>query len=189
MVAAALVPAALLLLLARPAEAAVATNALFSDGMILQTQLEAPLSPLTTLHGTAAPGEKVTLTGSAGFPGSPLHTAADSSGAWSLTLKPDTAATPAGPFVLTLTGSAGGAPVVAKDVHFGDVYFCSGQSNMEKTVSYDFNGTAEIAAAIPGSPGGPPPTCADPTPHSPLPTLPLILQPAHAGCTCSSTRR
>eukprot|EP01045_Picozoa_sp_COSAG04_P041417 COSAG04_NODE_12576_length_646_cov_0.787934_1_plen_49_part_10 len=49
MVAAALVPAALLLL-ARPAEAAVATNALFSDGMILQTQLEAPLSPLTTLH-------------------------------------------------------------------------------------------------------------------------------------------
>ena len=65
MVAAALVPAALLLLLARPAEAAVATNALFSDGMILQTQLEAPLSPLTTLHGTAAPGEKVTLTGSA----------------------------------------------------------------------------------------------------------------------------
>ena len=35
-------------------------------------------------------------------------------------------------------------------------YLCTGQSNMEKTVSYAFNGTAEIAAAVPGTPGGPP---------------------------------
>jgi hypothetical protein len=35
-------------------------------------------------------------------------------------------------------------------------YLCTGQSNMEKTVSYSFNGTAEIAAAVPGTPGGPP---------------------------------
>lgn len=116
--------------------------------------------PPTTLYGTADPGEAVTLKGSAGFPGSPYTATADISGKWSIALKSDstvaTANAAGGSYTLTLTGSKGGSPVVAKDVVFGDVYLCTGQSNMEKTVSYTFNGTAEIAAAVPGTPGGPP---------------------------------
>ena len=81
--------------------------------------------PPTTLHGTADPGEAVTLKGSAGFPGSPYTAKADSTGKWSIALKPDsTVATAPGAsssYTLTLTGSKGGSPVVAKDVVFGDV--------------------------------------------------------------------
>ena len=81
--------------------------------------------PPTTLHGTAAPGEVVTLKGSAGFPGSSYTATADSSGEWSIELKADstvaTASAAGSTYTLTLTGSKGGIPVVAKDVVFGDV--------------------------------------------------------------------
>ena len=123
---------------------------------ILQTSTDLLPAPPTTLHGTASPGEKVSLTGSAGFPGSPYTATTTSSGEWAIALKPDSASTAAGPFTLTLTGSKSGSPVVASGVLFGDVYLCTGQSNMEKTVSYMFNGTAEVAAAVPNTPGGPP---------------------------------
>ena len=37
------------------------TNALFSDGMVLQTSADKPLSQPTTLHGTAAPVRHVVM--------------------------------------------------------------------------------------------------------------------------------
>ena len=141
----------LLLLSSRHALAKVQTNSLFSDGMVLQTSADATLTQPTTLYGTASPHEPVTLTASSGFPGVPYAATADASGAWSIQLKPDVASAAtealAGQFTLTLSGATGGAKVVATNVVFGDVYLCTGQSNMEKTVSYTWNGTAEIALA------------------------------------------
>ena len=133
------IPGVLLLLLTAKrngAHAAVQTNALFSDGMVLQTAADAPLTPPTTLYGTAAPNEKVTLAATpAGFPGAPYTTSTSADGTWSIVLKPDVPAGAAealgGAFTLTLSGSDGDGPsVTAKDVVFGDVYLCSGQSNM-----------------------------------------------------------
>jgi hypothetical protein len=147
------------LLTLRPRAAPLAADHC-DDGRVLQTSADLLGSPPPTkLYGTADPGEVVTLTGSAGFPGSPYTATADSSGEWFIALKADDStdeAAAGGPYTLTLTGSKGGSPVVAKDAVFGDVYLCTGQSNMEKTVSYSFNGTAEVAAAVPGAPGGPP---------------------------------
>ena len=77
-----------ILLLLQPAPAAAArvgpqlqTNALFSDGMVLQTSADKPLSEPTTLHGTAAPGTTVRLSATpAGFPGAPYNTTAAADG-------------------------------------------------------------------------------------------------------------
>jgi sialate O-acetylesterase len=132
------------------ARGAVQTNALFSDGMVLQTAADAPLSKPTTLYGSATPGETVRLEAEPAIPGSPYSVKASSDGSWSIQLKPDVAPGSLtaldGRFSLTLSGDSGPA-ITAKDVVWGDVYLCTGQSNMEKTVSYTFNATAEIAAA------------------------------------------
>ena len=117
--------------LTTPTTGTVQTNALFSDGMVLQTSADAPLTKPTTLYGTAAANEIVTLRASpSSFPGSPYTATAGSDGTWAIQLQPDVAAESAveleGSFTLTLSGSSGGAAIVANDVVFGDVYLCTG---------------------------------------------------------------
>ena len=86
----------------RPTNAVVQTNALFSDGMVLQTSADAPLTKPTTLHGTASPGEKVILRAqregdtvgfregdTVGFPGAPYSVTAATDGTWSMPLQAD----------------------------------------------------------------------------------------------------
>ena len=83
------------------------------------------------------------------FPGKlPYRTKADGNGEWAITLAADTTTNVplAGAFKLTLAGE-GGLPITAENVVFGDVFLCTGQSNMEKTVSYSYNGTVEIPIA------------------------------------------
>ena len=116
-----------------PTAGAVQTNALFSDGMVLQTSADAPLTKPTTLYGTATANETVTLRASpSSFPGSPYTATAGPDGTWAIQLQPDVAAESAvelsleGSFTLTLSGSSGGAAIVANDVVFGDVYLCTG---------------------------------------------------------------
>ena len=127
----------LLCLLFVRSEAAVETNALFSDGMVIQTFADGPLTKPTTLYGTADPHEKITLTASPGFPGAPYSTTADANGQWSIQLKPDvpSSATEAlqGSFEVTISG--GSSSIVARDVVFGDVYLCTGgvRCNVMKT--------------------------------------------------------
>lgn len=84
---------------------------LVSDGMVLQRDVP------VHIWGWANPGEKVNIL----FKGKKIKTLADPQGHWSSTLP----ATPAGgPYEIQIN------EVSVKDVLFGDVWLCAGQSNM-----------------------------------------------------------
>lgn len=105
--------------------------ALFGDGMVLQRDVAIPV------WGWAKPGERVTVE----LAGSHASAVADVSGEWSLRLP----ALPAGgPHTLVVAGE--GRRVVS-DVMVGEVWFASGQSNMEWTLKDSDDAAAEIAAA------------------------------------------
>jgi sialate O-acetylesterase len=143
----------LLVLVATPAApAADVKPALpFTDHMVLQRDVPVPV------WGTADAGQKVTviLEGISytppryGVPGTVLNgkqtktAVADKDGNWALKLD----AMPAGgPFEMTVEG-AGAAKVTLKDVLVGEVWLCSGQSNMNMWVRSANNAAAEIAEA------------------------------------------
>jgi sialate O-acetylesterase len=126
-----------LLPLCRSACAEIRLPHLFTDHAVLQR--DRPLR----VWGWAAPGANLTVH----FHAQTLQAAADTFGAWSVTLQPETSG---GPYVLTVDGD-GHAEV--KDILMGDVWIASGQSNMEIPLK-GFgpntpikNGAAEIAAA------------------------------------------
>jgi sialate O-acetylesterase len=124
--------AALLVSLAvqpRTARADVRLPALVSDGMVLQTGV-----PLR-VWGWASEGEKVTLT----LRGQ-TATATARGGLWAMTLKP---LAPGGPFEMTI---AGNNTIVVRDVAVGDVWVCSGQSNMEWPLERSADAKPEIGA-------------------------------------------
>ena len=91
---------------------------LISDGMVLQR--ETPLK----LWGWAAPGEKVSLA----FNQKQYTATADKEGKWWVQLPPQKAG---GPHQLLFSASN---TLAVRDVLFGDVWLCSGQSNMELTL-------------------------------------------------------
>ena len=88
---------------------------LIGDGMVLQR--EKPLH----IWGWASPGETVQLI----FLSKTYSTTTDSLGHWNIQLPPQKAG---GPYTLALKGSN---EILLKDILIGDVYLCSGQSNME----------------------------------------------------------
>lgn len=89
------------------------------------------------IWGWAGPGETVTVQ-----LGSVTQTAkANDRGEWKVILPPMVAG---GPYTLTVSGSSS---VQFDDVMVGEVWVCSGQSNMEFGVGNLKNGKAEIAAA------------------------------------------
>jgi sialate O-acetylesterase len=94
----------------------VQPSALFADGMVIQRETQAPV------WGTADAGEYVTVSASWG---KTAATTADASGKWMVKLKTPKAG---GPHTLTIQGNNF---VEIKDVLSGEVWFCSGQSNME----------------------------------------------------------
>ncbi|HEU5077634.1 MAG TPA: sialate O-acetylesterase [Opitutaceae bacterium] len=106
---------------------------LFSDHAVLQRD-----QPVR-VWGRAAPGTEVTVS----FRGQSVHATADASRDWRVTLAP----LPANSEGADLAVSASGATVVLRDVVVGDVWFCSGQSNMGRTVSQALNPEQEMAAA------------------------------------------
>jgi len=65
---------------------------------------------------------------------------------WSVTLDP---VSDEGPFDINVTqpSSQGNVTITLHDVLFGDVWLCSGQSNMVLTVNLIYNGSIEIANA------------------------------------------
>jgi sialate O-acetylesterase len=105
-----------------PTLAAPAFGPLFGDHAVLQR--ERPIS----VWGKADPGEAVTVT----LGDRKVVARADTAGDWRVELP---AMKAGGPYRLVATG-AGGASAEAEDVLIGDVWLCSGQSNMELSVSH-----------------------------------------------------
>jgi sialate O-acetylesterase len=93
---------------------------LFSDHVVLQRQKPIPV------WGWARPSEKVTVT----LAGQTLGAKADTAGKWMVRFAPLEAG---GPFQMTVHGKSGDVSV--KDILIGEVWLCSGQSNMEFKVS------------------------------------------------------
>lgn len=98
-----------------PVMADVRLSALFADNMVIQRETQTPV------WGTADAGEKVTVAGSWG---ASATTSTDAAGKWIVKLKTPEAG---GPHTLTIKGNN---TVVIKNVLSGEVWFCSGQSNM-----------------------------------------------------------
>jgi sialate O-acetylesterase len=123
----------------------VAVPNLFSDHMVLQRRTTAPI------WGTAAPGEhiNIVLTGArdaaGGMGGSQMATAkADAQGNWKAKFQPLEAG---GPYRITIKGDKSAKPIEIADVLIGEVWVCSGQSNMQWDVQNSMNATEEISKA------------------------------------------
>ncbi len=101
---------------------------LISDGMVLQRDAE------VRVWGWASPREQVDLA----FEGRVLSTVADQEGNWEIFLPAQKAG---GPYTFTFRGTN---EVTVDDVLFGEVWLCSGQSNMELTVSRIIDAYPEI---------------------------------------------
>ncbi len=101
----------------RGAHATVAVSPLFSSHMVLQRDRPLPVS------GTAGAGRVVTVT----FNGQSVGATADAAGAWRLELGPMAAKAAGGTFTVA---EGGGNTLTFTDVVVGDVWVCSGQSNM-----------------------------------------------------------
>ena len=110
--------------------------AAFGDHMVLQ---RAPLA--SVIWGATTPGARVTST----FDGKAYVTIADANGVWRQQLPPTPASTT--PRTLTFVGERAGESATLRDVLFGDVYVCGGQSNMVFATSAITNASAEIASA------------------------------------------
>src|SRR5258708_6612306 len=112
---------ALALLVPGLTRATVRPNPLFSDHMVLQTGVPIPV------WGIAAPGERVTVT----LAGQTQTAVTELYGRWKVQFAP---LTKNEALEITLTG-ADGKPIVVRDVLVGEVWFCSGQSNMDMRVA------------------------------------------------------
>jgi sialate O-acetylesterase len=103
----------------------------FADHMVLQRDAPIPV------WGKAAAGEKITVS----LSDKRAETAANAEGKWRV----DLPALPAGgPHTLTIAGTN---TITFQDVLVGEVWFCSGQSNMEFKLPAALNGAKESADA------------------------------------------
>ncbi len=100
------------------ARADVKPSTICSEGMVLQQKSKA------NIWGTASKGEGVSVT----FRDKTVETKADEAGNWVVAVDSGTAG---GPFPLTIKGNN---TIAYKGVLVGEVWICSGQSNMEANV-------------------------------------------------------
>ena len=127
-----ILPSLLLLLALCPAARAdVRVPSLIGDNMVLQQ------GPRARVWGTAEPGERVTVS----IGGRVARAAADARGRWQVFVGPLRAG---GPFELTV---AGRNRLTFRNVLVGEVWVCSGQSNMEWPLSASRDGAREVAQA------------------------------------------
>ncbi len=113
------------------AQAEIKLPAIIGDHMVLQQGQKNPL------WGWADPGEKITVSVDG-----QSHTAmADAKGKWTITLDPLKVG---GPYEITIEGKE---TITLKDVLVGEVWICSGQSNMAWTVSSSNDADLEIKTA------------------------------------------
>lgn len=107
-------------LLVSAASAKLTLPALFADHMVLQQQANVPV------WGLANPGQQIVLSGS--WSDAKVTTRADQKGAFMVKIKTPAAG---GPYTLTVTADQ---TITFQDVMIGEVWICSGQSNMEMPV-------------------------------------------------------
>jgi sialate O-acetylesterase len=100
---------------------------IFSDHMVLQQGRSLPV------WGWAQPGEAITVT----FHNQKVSTVAEK-GTWTVRLKPEKAG---GPYTLKVAGKN---TIEMQDVLVGEVWICSGQSNMEWPLSRSFEPQNDI---------------------------------------------
>jgi len=112
--------------------AGIELTRLFADGMVLQR------AQPVRVWGWATPGQSIRVT----FDGRSISSVAAPSGRWEAMLPAHAAG---GPFLLSVEGDA--TAIVLHDVLVGEVWICSGQSNMELTVSQANDPAATMAAA------------------------------------------
>lgn len=131
-------------LCAHAASAALTLPRVLGDHMVLQAGLPAPI------WGGADPGRTIVVR----FGAQEKSTVAGSDGRWLVRLDPLIAS--AAPAELSVTATGAGAAAESRtlvDVLVGEVWLCSGQSNMEKPIGEQrgqkpvFNAEKEIAAA------------------------------------------
>lgn len=115
--------------------AKVELPSIIGSNMVIQQKTDA------ALWGKAAPKSKVTVT--TGWNGAETSVKADKDGRWSLTVK-----TPAASLEAYTIKISDGETVTLENVLVGDVWLCSGQSNMDMRVrgnrNQPVNGSADI---------------------------------------------
>lgn len=112
-------------------KAKVTIASIFSDNMVLQRNAKIPI------WGWASPNEKITVQ----FHNQTKSTLTDNDGKWMLHLDNEKEG---GPYILKVKGRN---KIVLKNILVGEVWLCSGQSNMEWTVGQSEKATIEIANA------------------------------------------
>lgn len=120
-----------LLILSNIANSQVTLAKIFGDNMVLQRHTNIPI------WGFAKANELVEVQ----FNQQKLQTKTDANGKWMVYLKPEMAG---GPFELVVKGEN---TLVVKDILVGEVWICSGQSNMELMVGQSDNAKYEIENA------------------------------------------
>nr|WP_157062645.1 sialate O-acetylesterase [Pseudoxanthomonas dokdonensis] len=108
-------------------------DALFQDHAVLQRDAPIPI------WGRATPGDSVVIE----FDGRRSRSRADASGHWQAELQAHRAG---GPYQLSASTGSGQQQTV-RDLLVGDVWLCSGQSNMELQVQRTLDSRSEIAGA------------------------------------------
>ena len=121
-------------LLASSVNAAPTIDPQFGDHSVIQRGKPIRVS------GSAAPGEPLTVS----FGGKTVRATADSSGRWEAVFPALTRA--GGSYAIKVEGSSNSSDA-ASDVTVGDVWLCSGQSNMEYPLRRALNGDGEVQSA------------------------------------------
>ena len=117
------------------AYAQISLPAIFTDGMVLQQNAD------ITIWGWGSPDETIRIFPE-WMPGDTIKAHVDDLGKWSATIRTIKAG---GPYSIELKGSSTRKIV---DVMLGEVWLCSGQSNMEWSVNHGIqNGEVEAANA------------------------------------------
>ncbi|GAC1589316.1 MAG: sialate O-acetylesterase [Chitinophagaceae bacterium] len=128
----------LALIITHVGNASITLASPFADHMVLQYNTKVPV------WGTADAGEKVMVN----LGKQTVFVITGANGQWKLLLNKIAAG---GPYILTVSGKN---TIVINDVYAGEVWLCSGQSNMDMTVAREdrywcgvFNEKKEVAAA------------------------------------------
>ncbi len=112
-------------------DAEIRLPAILGNRMVLQQTSE------EKIWGWCDPGEKIKI--SSGWDTASYNTVGNADGKWMLSIKTPTAG---GPYTLTINGSN---KIVLVDVLIGEVWACSGQSNMEMSYSWGIKQYTEDA--------------------------------------------